>query len=63
MALTKARRGEWWDMIDRHFRNQTIECQFTDPAAVNFGYIEREPEPWDDTRDIAARSVGGFRYW
>ena len=62
LALTKAGRGEWWDMIDRHFRNQTIECQFTDPASVNSGYIEGRPNPWDDTRDILNRSVGGFSW-
>ena len=62
LALTTAGRGEWWDMIDRHFRNQTIECQFTDPAAVNPGHIKGEPSPWDDTRDILNRSVGGFTW-
>jgi hypothetical protein len=62
LALMKAGRGEWWDMIDRHFRNQTLECQFTDPSAVNIGHVEGEPGPWDDTRDILNRSVGGFSW-
>jgi len=49
-------------MIDRHFRNHTLECQFRDPSAVNTGYIEGEPGPWDDTKDILHRSVGGFTW-
>ena len=62
VALSRAGRGPWWDMIDRHFRNHTLECQFTDPASVNQGYVEGEPGPADDTRDIIERSVGGFSW-
>ena len=62
LALTKAGHGEWWDMIDRHFRNHTLACQFTDPAAVNTGSSEGGPRPYDDTRDILDRSVGGFSW-
>jgi hypothetical protein len=62
LALTEAGGGEWWDMIDRHFRNHMIECQFTDPEAVNEGYLEGEPGPGDDTRDILNRSVGAFTW-
>ena len=62
LALTKAGRGEWWDMIDRHFRNQVLESQFLDPGAVELGSLEGEPKPWDDTRDILSRSVGGFSW-
>ena len=62
LALSKAGRGSWWDLVDRHFRNHTLECQFTDPAAIERGYVEGEPDPWDDTRDIIARSIGGFSW-
>lgn len=62
LALTKAGRGEWWDMIDRHFRNQTLASQFTDPEMANIGSYPGEPGPFDDTRDILNRSVGGFTW-
>lgn len=62
LVLTKSGRGEWWDMIDRHFRNHTLACQFTDPKAVNTGHIEGSPGPHDDSRDILSRSVGGFSW-
>jgi len=62
LALTKAGYGQWWDTIDRFFRNQTLECRFLDPSMVNCGYIEGEPGPYDDTRDILNRSVGGFSW-
>ena len=62
LALTRAGHGEWWDMIDRHFRNHTLACQFTDPEAVNPGSVDGGPGPHDDTRDILERSVGGFSW-
>ena len=62
LALARAGRGQWWDMVDRHFRNHTLECQFTDPEALNRGYVEGEPGPADDTRDIINRSIGGFSW-
>lgn len=62
LILTKAGRGQWWDMIDRYFRNQTLACQFRDPASVNVGSVPGSPQPWDDTRDIIQRSVGGFTW-
>jgi len=62
LALTKAGRGEWWDMIDRLFRNQTLASQFTDPTMVNIGSYAGDPEPFDDTRDILKRSLGGFTW-
>ena len=62
LALTWAGRGQWWDMIDRYFRNQTLACQFRDPTSVQIGSIRGEPKPWDDTRDILNRSVGGFSW-
>ena len=62
LALTKSGRGEWWDMIDRHFRNHTLACQFTDPKAVNTGHVEGSPQSHDDSRDILSRSVGGFSW-
>ena len=60
LALTAAGRGDHWDTVDRWFRNTTVECQFRDPAALNRGYAPGEPKPWDDTRDIVNRSLGGF---
>ena len=62
LALTSAGRGTWWDTIDRYFRNQTTACQFTDPASVKVGSVPGEPQPWDDTRDIVNRSIGGFTW-
>lgn len=62
LVLTKSGRGEWWDMIDRHFRNHTLACQFTDPKAVKIGHREGSPGPHDDSRDILSRSVGGFSW-
>ena len=62
LALARAGRDQWWDLVDRHFRNHTLECQFTDPAALNRGYVEGEPGPADDTRDIINRSIGGFSW-
>ena len=62
LALTAAGRGDHWDTVDRWFRNTVVECQFRDPAALNRGYAPGEPKPWDDTRDIVNRSLGGF-FW
>ncbi len=62
LALTWAGRGQWWDMIDRYFRNQTLACQFRDPSSVKVGSISGQPKRWDDTRDILGRSVGGFSW-
>jgi DUF1680 family protein len=62
LALTRAGRGEWWDMIDRHFRNQTLASQFTDPSMANVGSRPGDPDPFDDTRDILNRSIGGFTW-
>ena len=62
LALTAAGHGDHWDTVDRWFRNTVVECQFRDPAALNRGYAPGEPKPWDDTRDIVNRSLGGF-FW
>ncbi len=62
LVLTKVGRGQWWDMIDRCFRNQTVACQFKDPATVNVGSVSGTPRPFDDTRDIISRSLGGFSW-
>ena len=62
LALTQAGRGQWWDMIDRYFRNQTVACQLRDPSSIKVGSIPGQPKPWDDTRDILNRSVGGFSW-
>ena len=62
LVLTNAGRGQWWDMIDRYFRNQTVACQFKDPAGVKIGSVPGTPQPFDDTRDIVKRSVGGFTW-
>ena len=62
LALTTAGRGDHWDTVDRWFRNTTVECQFRDPAARHRGYAPGQPKPWDDTRDIIDRSLGGF-FW
>ena len=62
IALARSGRTEWWDLVDRHFRNHTVACQFTDPDAVELGYIDEEPQPADDTRDIIRRSLGGFTW-
>ena len=60
LTLTRQGRGQWWDMIDRYFRNQVVACQFHDTSAVHVGCVDGEPKPWDDTRDILNRSIGGF---
>ena len=62
LALTKAGRSHWWDMVDRYFRNQSIACQFRDSASVNIESVPGEPQPFDDTRDVINRSVGGFTW-
>ncbi|MDE0219031.1 MAG: hypothetical protein OXJ90_07155 [Spirochaetaceae bacterium] len=62
LALTTAGRSDHWDTVDRWFRNTTVECQFRDPEALHRGYAPGEPKPWDDTRDIVDRSLGGF-FW
>jgi len=62
LALARSGREEWWDMIDRFFRNHTLACQYTDPTMVNVGYIDGEPGPFDDTRDVLNRAVGGFSF-
>ncbi len=62
VALARSGRSEWWDLVDRHFRNHTLECQFTDPGGVEPGYVGEDPAPADDTRDILRRSIGGFTW-
>ena len=62
VTLARSGRNEWWDLVDRHFRNHTIECQFTDPDGVELGYVDEDPAPADDTRDIIRRSLGGFTW-
>ena len=62
VALARSGRGEWWDLVERHFRNQTIECQLTDPGGVDLGYQDKDAAPAGDTREIIRRSVGGFSW-
>jgi len=63
-ALSLARVGysQYWDDVDRWFRNHTLECQFRDVQRLKRGCIEGEPQPYDDTRDILQRSLGGFSW-
>ena len=62
LALVKSGREEWWDMVDRFFRNHTLACQYTDSNMVNCGYIDAQPGPFDDTRDVLKRALGGFSF-
>ncbi|MHB0999685.1 MAG: hypothetical protein ACYC27_10615 [Armatimonadota bacterium] len=62
LSLMDCGRGNWWDTIDRFFRNQITECQFKEWDQVRAGSVPGAPNPWDDTRDILKRSVGGFAW-
>ena len=63
-ALCQARAGhsQYWDDVDRWFRNHTLECQFRDATRVKPGSVPGDPKPDDDTRDILTRSIGGFSW-
>jgi hypothetical protein len=60
LALTGAGRGEWWDLIDRYFRNHTLANQFTDTSRANRAMSTEAPRPQDDARDALERAVGCF---
>ena len=62
VALAQAGRTEYWDDVDRWFRNHTLACQFCSGHRISTGCVAGEPEPADDTRDILSRSVGGFSW-
>jgi len=62
LCLARAGHSQYWDDVERWFRNHTLECQFRDVRRIKRGCIEGEPQPDDDTRDILNRSIGGFSW-
>jgi len=68
IRLTDAGAGDYWDDADAVVRNQLMEQQVTDAAALA-EFCSRQPEVphphpypagYEDTRDAVARSVGVF---
>ncbi|MAG36368.1 MAG: hypothetical protein CL878_09005 [Dehalococcoidia bacterium] len=68
LSLTRAGIGDYWDDVDRWVRNVYAEAQILDAdflQSVPESYFTTEPATrlYQDTRDIAQRSVGSFFGW
>ena len=68
LYLTRAGIGDYWDDVDRWVRNvyaeaQMLDTDFLDKIPDSYFSAGRSPRFYEDTRDIARRSVGSFWGW
>ena len=68
LYLTRAGIGDYWDDVDRWVRNvyaeaQMLDADFLDKIPDSYFSAGQSPRPYQDTRDIARRSVGSFWGW
>ena len=68
LYLTRAGLGDYWGDVDRWVRNMYAEGQlrrteFLDQIPDSYFNPESRPSPYQDTRDVAERSVGSFFGW
>lgn len=66
MNLSQAGEGDYWDDVDRYVRNQFIEMQILDAAAITrraASYPRVEVAADEDAERVAERLVGSFATW
>jgi DUF1680 family protein len=66
MTLSRAGEGDYWDDVDRYVRNQFIEMQILDAAAITrraASYPRARVAADEDAEGVAGRLVGSFASW
>ncbi|HMN78681.1 MAG TPA: glycoside hydrolase family 127 protein [Burkholderiaceae bacterium] len=61
--LARAGHVQHWETAERFLRNQLVESQLTRIDGLPAGTGAEQGGEWESTRDVAARSLGGFAGW